>query len=242
VYTANTFGVTLFDSTPATDVYIGIQNAHYFPHIQLFLYGGWFGGVNLTQVTLVTPRSRTVVPPKLYPIQGALLPPDRPHIFDRRTSPFTINAVEEVSLQMNIGGAANALNYGVMFWGTSLDAPPQGDPYTLHGTATTAAVANTWSLVLPVWDQTIPAGTYAVIASQHQSTNAVAHRLFFKDQLLRPGFLSMTSLTNMTDPSYYYGGWGLLGQFNTTAYPAVEVFCNGADASHDITLTMIRTS
>lgn len=239
-YQANTFGVTNFDSTPLTDAWMSIQNGHYFPSVQLFQYGGWMGGVNLTKVTLVTPRSRMVVPPVLYPIQGALLPPDRPHIYDRRNNPFTLNPVEEVSIQMNIGGAANAFNTAVFFWGTSLDPVPQGDIYSLHGTSTTAAVANSWTQILITYDQTIPAGQYAVIGSQVQSTNAIAHRFFFKDQILRPGFLSLSALTNISDPSYYYGGWGLLGTFNTTAYPTVEVLANAADAAHDVVLNMVR--
>src|ERR1700677_1257845 len=117
-YTANTNTQTNFYSTPVPDAIIAIQNGHYLPHIQLFSYGGWFGGVNLTAVRLVTPRSRQVVPPPLYPIQGAVVMPDRPHVFDRRMNPFTLNAVEEVSIQMNIGGTANAQNVAVFFWGT----------------------------------------------------------------------------------------------------------------------------
>lgn len=241
-YSANTFGVTNFDATPLPDQWITIQNGHYLPHIPLYFYGGWFGGTNLTAVTLVTPRSRMVVPPRLYPLQGAPIPPDRPHIIDRRKNPFTLNAVEEVSLQINVGGAANALNYLVMFWGNSLDPVPQGDLYTLHGTTTVAAVAGAWTLVSPIWDQTIPAGNYAVVSTQHVSANGVAHRLFFKDQLMRPGFLSMNAATNIGEPSYYFGGWGKLGEFNTTAYPTWEVLCNGADASHDVTMTMVRVS
>lgn len=239
-YQANTFGVTNWDSTPVTDPVFTIQNGHYLPHIPLYMYGGWMGGANLTAVVLVTPKSRMVVPPRLYPIQGALLPPDRPHIFDRRSNPFALNAVEEVSVQMNIGGAANAYNTAIFFWGSSLDPTPQGDLYTLHGTATTAAVANSWTQILPVWDQTIPAGTYAVVGTQHQSTNAIAHRLFFKTQILRPGFLSVSALTNISEPSYYYGGWGKLGQFDTTTYPTWEVFCNAADAAHDVFMTMVK--
>lgn len=242
-YSANTFGVTNWDSTPVTDAWLGIQNGHYFPPQPLYIVGGWLGGANLTKVTLVTPRSRQVVPPVIYPIQGALLPPDRPHIVDRRGNPFLLNPVEEVSVQMNIGGAANAVNTAILLLNDSpnLAPVPQGDLYTLHGTSTTAAVAGAWSQVAIVWDQTIPAGTYTVIASQHQSTNAIAHRWFFKNQILRPGFLSVGALTNITDPSYYYGGWGVLGTFNTTAYPALEVYANGADAAHDVTMTMIKT-
>lgn len=241
-YTANTFAVTNFDSTPVPDDIIAIQNGHYLPHIQLMNFGGWMGGVNLTAVRMVTPRSRQIVPPPLYPIQGAIAMPDRPHIFDRRMNPFTLNSVEEVSVQMNIGGAANAVSAAIFFWGTSLDAVPSGDIYSLHGSATTAAVALNWTTITITWDQTIPAGQYAIIGSQHQSANGLAHRWIFKDQILRPGFLSQAALTNITEPSVYYGGWGTFGSFNTYTYPSLQVLCNGTDSAHDVVMNIVKTS
>jgi hypothetical protein len=240
IYTANTNSATNFDSVPVADSWIGIQNNHFFPQLDLNLFGGWFGGANLTAATLVTPRSRLVVPPRLYPIQGSLLPPDRPHIWDRRNNPFLLRAIEEISLQMNIGGTANAINTGVMFAGDVLSPVPPGDIYTLHGTSTTAAVANVWTQVVITWDQTIPAGNYVVVGSWHQSTNAIAHRFNFRNQLMRPGMLSVTALANISDPSYYYGGWGALGTFNTTAYPFIEVYVNGTDNAHDVGMNMIK--
>jgi len=242
IYSMNTFGVTNYDMIPTPDDIIATQNGHYLPHLQLSQFGGWLSGTLLTAIRLVTPRSRQVVPPPMYPINGTTLPPDRPHMFDRRSNPFTLNAVEEVSFQANAGGAANALATAVVFWGTSIDPVPAGDIYSLHGTSTAAAGSQTWTTVPITWDQTIPAGMYAMIGSQHVSTNAIAHRWVFKDQILRPGFISQTSLTNMTDPAVYYGGWGKFGQFNTYTYPALQVWCNGTDASHDVVMNIVRMS
>lgn len=242
IYQANTFGVTNFDSAPVTDTWLAIQNGHYLPQESLKLFGGWFGGINLTAVSLVTPRSRAVVPPRLYPIQQTLLPPDRPHIYDRRSNPFTLNAIEEVSVTFNIGGAANAFTTAVLFVGEMLDPVPPGDVFSLHGTATTAAVANAWTQVNVVWDQTIPSGKYTVVGSQVQSATAIAHRWYFRNRPLKPGFISLTSLGNISDPSYYFGGWGSLGSFDTTVYPFLEVFCNGADAAHDVVINMVKVA
>jgi len=239
-YTANTNSATNFDSVPVSDAWISIQNAHYLPQQNFMFFGGAFLGVNLTAVTLVTPRSRMVVPPRMYPIIQSLTVPDRPHIFDRRHNPFQLNAVEEVSIQMNVGGTANAQNVAVMFWGDRIEQVPMGDIYTLHGTSSTAAVSLTWTQLTVTWDQTIPAGLYAMISSWHQSTNAIAHRWYFKDQMMRPGFLSQASLGNITEPSWYYGGWGKLGQFVTYAYPVMEVLVNGTDASHDVGMNIIK--
>lgn len=239
-YQTSGFGVSNQDMSPVADAIFSIQNGHFLPHVDLNVYGAYFGGANLLAVRLVTPRSRQIVPPPLYPIQGALLPPDRPHIVDRRNNPFKLNAVEEVSLQANLGGAGSLPNVAVLFAGTSLDMVPAGDIYSLHGTSTTAAVPMQWTPINITWDQTIPAGNYTMIASQQQSTNAIAHRWVFKTAVMRPGFLSVTAIPNISEPSWYYGGWGILGTFNTYTYPQMEVLCNVADTAHDCVMNIIK--
>lgn len=242
IYQTQQYGANNVDMTPVTDSWVPIQNGHYLPPEMLRLFGGWFSGTLLSAITLVTPKSRAVVPPRLYPINQLALPPDRPHIWDRRTNPFTLNAVEEISMQANLGGVAAAQTTAVMFVGNQLEPVPPGDVYSLHGTATTAAVVGAWTQLTVTWDQTIPSGTYTIVGSQHQSTNAIAHRWFFRTSPMRPGFLSINSLGNMTDPSYYFGGWGSLGSFQTTAYPFIEVFCTAADASHDVVMNMVKVA
>ncbi len=241
-YTVTSFNASNVDMTPAADAILAISNGHYLPQSDLYLYGGVFTGTLMNAIRLVTPRSRQVVPPPLYPINGATLMNDRPHIFDRRSNPFKLNAVEEVSMQVNVGGTANALATAIMFWGQGITPAPAGDVFALHGTSTTAAVSLSWTQIAVTWDQTIPAGTYAVIGSQHQSTNALAHRFIFRDlqQVLRPGFASINALANISEPSYYFGGWGVLGTFNTYTYPNIEVFVNGTDNSHDVVMNIVR--
>lgn len=241
IYNNSAFNVSNSDATPISDNWIGIQNGHYFPQQDLQLFGAWIGGAALTRVTLVTPQSRRVVPPVMYPIDQAVLPPDRPHIWDRRTNPFTLRAVEEISLQMNIGGTVGGANTAVLFAGDGLVQAPRGDIFSLHGVSTTPAVIGQWTVINVLWDQTIPSGTYTVIGSQVQSPNAIAHRWNFRSPVMRPGFLSITSLGKITDPSYYWGGWGALGTFTTTAYPFIEVYCNAADAAHDVVMNFVKT-
>lgn len=241
-YTANTFGVSAFDMLPVTDEWIGITNNHFFPQIDLNCYGGWFGGAFLNQVKLFTPQSRAIIPPALFPIQQSILPPDRPHIWDRRVNPVHFKAINEISLIANIAGTVNGINTAILIVGDQLQTIQAGwDIYGIHFTSTTAAVANTWTTVTAVVDQPLPAGVYTVVGSQHVSTNAIAHRFNFRTGPNRPGFLSMTSVGNISEPSYYQGGWGVIGQFNTQAYPFFEVYCNGADASHDFVLFAAKT-
>ena len=53
--------------------------------------------------------------------------------------------------------------------------------------------------------------------------------------------LSAAAASNRTAWDYYRGGMGKLGDFTTVTYPSIEVLCSGTDASHDITLFMIKT-
>lgn len=242
IYQGSGVSTATTDMTPVPDPIVAIQNGHYLPHQDLFLYGAWAGGTTLDSATIVTPRSRQVVPPRMYPIDATLEPPDRPHIIDRRMNPFKLNAVEEISIQTTYSSTTSTASYFVMLVGTGQQGVPAGDIYSLHGTATTAAVANAWTQLAITWDQTIPAGTYAVVGSNHVSASAVAHRFIFKDAILRPGFLSLQSIADMTAPDYYTGGWGLLGQFNTYTYPAIEVLCETTDASHDFVMNFIKVA
>jgi hypothetical protein len=239
-HTLNTYGVTNTDMTPIADDIFTISNGHFLPDRDVSLYGAYVSSANLQRSQIVTPKTRQVVPPIIYPIQTSLLPPTRPNWMDSRVQPFMLRAVEEIALQVTIGGAANERSYGLLFVGTGLDHVPSGDIYTIHGTSTTAAVASTWTSLAMTLDQTLPAGIYALISSQIQSTNAIAHRWIFKDQSFRPGFLSVTSLGNLTDRDWYRGGMGMLGKFSTVTYPIPQVLCNAADNAHDILISFVR--
>ena len=234
-------GVTSAEATPLQDPILAIANGHYLPHVQLFFYGGWFGGTSLNRVVMDTPRARQVVPPTLWPINPTLSPQNRPNMVDRRQNPFILSAVEEVRMLYTVGGTGTVQSIGVMFWGTSIDPIPMGDIYSVHGTSTTSTTANQWTQLKIDWEQNLPAGTYVVVGSQHQTAGAVAHRMIFRDQVWRPGFLSVESLSDMTDHGYYYGSWGRLGSFTTYTFPQIEVWTNIVSAAHDVTLNIIRT-
>lgn len=238
----STFGITLSDLSPVSDDIISVQNNHFLPSTDLKLFGGYFSAADLSVIQLATPKTRQVVPPYLIPLQAAALPGDRPNWVDMRDNPFLLRAVEEIQVLATVGGAGAEPIYGLLFAGYSLDPIPAGDLYTLHGTATTAGVVGSWVSLSITWDQTIPAGRYAMVSSQVRSTNAVAHRWIFKDQVLRPGFLSQNAVGDYIDPYWYRGGFGVMGYFTTTTYPTCQVLCNAADASHDIIMTFVRVS
>jgi hypothetical protein len=240
-YQGSSHDIVGLDATPIPDDIFTIQNGHFLPQYDLQFYGGYFGGSILSYVQLVTPTTRQISIPRLVPINAAVVPVTNPNMVDLRLNPLRLRAVEEISLLNTLGtNAGNQPFINVLFVGKSLDPIPQGDILTLHGTSTTAAVVNAWTSLAITYDNTLPAGTYAIIGAQVQSTNAIAHRFIFKDQWLRPGFLSVSSATNRLNWDYYRGAMGLLGTFTTTTYPTLQVLCASADATHDVTFSIIR--
>jgi hypothetical protein len=240
-YQGSSHDVVGLDATPVQDDIFSIQNGHFLPQNDLLLYGLYCGGNLLQYTQLVTPTTRQISIPRMIPISSTILPPTNPNMVDMRGQPFHLRAIEEISMLNTLGTNASNLPFvNLLFVGNSLVPVPQGDIYTLHGTSTTAAVSLAWTSISITYDTTIPAGTYAIIGCQHISTNALAHRFIFKDQIYRPGFVSVTSAGNRPNWEYYRGGMGQLGTFTTVTYPTIQVLCNGTDASHDITLSIVR--
>lgn len=240
-YQGSSHDVVGLDATPVPDDIFTISNGHFLPQMDLNLYGGYFGGNLLSYTQLVTPTTRQISIPRLLPISATILPPTDPNVVDLRMNPLHLRAIEEISMLNTLGTNASNLPFvNLLFVGKSLDPVPMGDSLTLHGTSTTAAVSLTWTSIQITYDTTLPAGTYAIVGAQIQSTNALAHRFIFKDQIFRPGFLSVNAFGLRTGWDYYRGAMGLLGTFTTVTYPTLQVLCNGADAAHDVTISIIR--
>jgi hypothetical protein len=242
-YQGSSHDVTNLDATPIQDDIFTVQNGHFLPSMDLNLYGGYFGGTILNNTQLVTPTTRQISIPRMIPVSATVSPPTDPNVIDMRLNPLRLRAVEEISLLNTLGTNASNLQFiNILFVGTSLDPVPAGDILTLHGTATTTAVALGWTSLNTIYDTTLPNGTYAIIGAQVISTTAIAHRFIFKDQIFRPGFISTTGVANRTAWDYYRGAMGRLGTFTTTTYPILQTLCVSADTTHDVTYFIVRVA
>lgn len=240
-YQGSSHDVTDLDATPVQDDIISISNGHFMPQSDMLLFGFYGGGNILSYVTLNTPTTRQISVPRMVPVSGTILPPTDPNIIDLRQNPLRLRAIEEIQMLNTLGTNASNLPFvNLLFVGDRLEPVPRGDVLTLHGTSTTAAVSLAWTSLSITFDTTIPAGLYAIVGAQVVSTNALAHRFIFKDQIWRPGFLSVNAATARTAWDYYRGGMGQLGTFTTVTYPTMQVLCNGTDASHDVTWEIVR--
>jgi hypothetical protein len=140
---------------------------------------------------------------------------------------------EEVVASCDTGGTAAAVETLIACLAKSIEPPNPGEELTVKWTSTVAAVANTWTLLgAPTLAIVLPEGSYEMIASFLQSTNAQAHRWIFSGQFYRPGFPSTTAFTNRQWAGCYDYRQGIAGTFSNITLPQCEVMVNGTDNSH----------
>lgn len=219
-----------------------VMNTHLLLPTDMQLVAASAFSATLSRARIVAPSLRQVGIPYIRPIFQAVIPPQDPNLQDLTKFPLRLRANEEIAIQAT-SGVAMTERFTALLWLMDRYEPiPPGDVYTLYGTSTTAAVANTWTQLAITWNDQLPNGTYVVIGSEIQSTNAQAHRWIFNNQYLRPGFMSVSGLGNRSAPLSYDGRLGILGRFTTVTLPRAEVLVNGTDAAHDVYLQAIKVA
>lgn len=229
------------DVTTVADPVITVQNAHFLPQTDVRLLWAAAMSATLNRVRFATPKTRGVTNPWVRPLIEAAIPPSNPGVMTRVDDPFVFRALEEIQLLATSGLAMGNENFTALAMISTGFVPiPQGDIYPLRFTSTTAATANKWSQLTVTFQDTLPSGTYAIVGLEVESANAQAARLILQNQQYRPGTLSVTALANRQHSIFYERKLGVLGTFQQTAMPLIEVLANGADASHEGYLDVIR--
>jgi hypothetical protein len=226
------------DATANTDVnflsddYLDLVNNHARLRSPMSLYAAHAQSATLNRVRIDSPSIRLVGNPFIRPIQAALLPANDPNLMDLSRSPFKLQVGEEIAIQATAAPAMTERFFALLWLADRLTPVPVGDIYPIRFTSATAAVADAWTTLAITLDQAIAPGEYALIGSEHQSTNAIAHRWIIPDKPWRPGALSVTAVGNRTHKLFYQHGLGEWGRFLNTSLPQLQVLCDGADAAH----------
>lgn len=240
-FTESIVQLTNEDISALTDDILAIQNGHLFPQMDMDLQFVAVMSPNMDRARLVSPTMRQVTLPFIRPLNVAALPATDPNVADYRDIGIHLRGLEEFALEVTTNAAGPSRVTGVVGLGGPIDPIPVGDVFTFRGTSTTAAVANAWSTLAVTFADILPAGNYAIVGGEHQSTNGQAFRLILEGQYWRPGGISVSALGNRTHWMFYKGGLGVWGRFKSTRLPIVQVLANAADAAHEIYLDIVRT-
>lgn len=220
---------------------IGSQNGFVLQE-DMMLLQAYAGGVGLANPFLKSPKLNQFNPLAVLPYnsQAAVNDGEIQALWPYR--PFTFRNQEEVTAVCDNGNAAAQQETIIASFSNGVDPVPVGEELFVKFTSSTAAVAFAWTLLSITLTQTLPEGIYAMIASELQSTTALAHRWTFWGQFYRPGFLSTTSFSNRQSSAVRSLQLGLAGRFSNVTLPNVETFCGAADASHTGFMRVIKVA
>jgi hypothetical protein len=216
------------------------QNSHHVPDRDVPLIASYAGAVTLLRTRYNSPKIRQVTPSYVSPVNTTLLPGTRPGVADFRARPFILRAQEEIVIESTDSAAGPNNHYVLSWYDFGRIEAPLGDVYGLRGTSTTAGVASTWTTADVTWENTLPAGRYAVIGGQLISATNVAWSLIFYDQMPRPGGLGQAAAGLYPWEPQLNGGLGVWGWFTTITLPRLRILDNATGNAHTIILQVIR--
>ena len=221
------------------------------------VYGGCPGGTSpgFTRYQVVTPSLKNnSVPIEIDQVDTTSTNPndtivDRNgaiQMFDDAPVPLVAGEGLEVDV-LTAGGTAGQVT--VLCWLDDLNnIPVTGRPICgVRATSSTTLTANTWTSCSITFDNTLPAGTYAIIGMHAESATGYAARIIISGTWrmgvvpcldtkgTRPGQFRMGRMGNPAPGTYY--SWGA---FVNTTPPNIEFLAYAADTSETVLFDLIK--
>lgn len=154
-------------------------------------------------------------------------------------SPILVAIDEALNFAVQSDPAAPAAHYGLVWLADKAQEPVRGNIFTVRATSAIAQSTSLWVNGNLVFSQTLPAGRYRVVGMRARSTDAVAARLVFPEQVARPGVPVLNAIGDNDPWSFRYGNAGVFGEFPHTNPPTVDVL-GGAAAAQTYMFDLIR--
>jgi len=245
-YESVTTAGTLQAITPVSDPTVTINsNAIQVPanYNKVTRVGSVTGSNQGTQVELQSPSLRELYFPDLF-VGNLSTTFDNPFDFaDLDMSPLQLITNEGLEYYSDAGGDGSTAQavYGIVFFTDAPIVKATGKERTIRGTLAASASASAWASSQITFGQTIPVGNYDVVGMRVEGAGLVAARLVFvgPSGITRPGCLGNSDANAIGQPAFRHGNFGVLGTFNSTTPPSVEVL-GGSTSAQVIYLDLIK--
>ncbi len=232
-YTLNIANVANTDVPALVDDILTIFNGHFLLRKPYQLVQAFVCAQSLTRARFDSPTMRFYGNPYIRPHNVGVLPLSNPNVAKWISRPFQLPMGEEIAIQATDSvGTTERLN-ALIWLMAAMEALPPGNVYPVRFTSTGTAVVNSWTTIPYTMDTGIPTGQYAMVGSELQSSNGVAHRWIFDEQQERPGHISQGTLGGRVTDEDYLWTLGTMGRFYNTSLPRLQVLCNAGDAAHE---------
>lgn len=195
---------------------------------------------------LQSPSLRRFVNLNVQPVNGVNdgnVEPASPALFyDLHENPIALDPDESLNALVDSNPTAAADQSVIVFLADGPIAPVSGPAHSVRATGAITAVAGQWTSGALTFAQTLPAGEYDVVGMWVRGDTIVAARLIFVGQANRPGVIGGDVDNDEPSPLFRHGRFGVLGHFDSTTPPQLEVLCNDADTAQEVVLDLVKTA
>lgn len=199
-------------------------------------------GPSVTRASVVSPSLRRRYPFEVYPVDASATPSALP-VFNGFSAPIALDPDESLNAQFAESGAG-ASRGTVLVWLTDgqYRADISDEIFTIRATGTTTLTANAWTNCALTFNDTLPAGEYAIVGMAATSTGCQAARLVIPQYAWRPGCIGATAVSTVGAQAFRYGALGVWGNFSHNTPPTVDFLSNSADTAQTIYLDLVMTT
>ena len=204
-----------------------------------YLAAAYAVGASLTRASVVSPSIRRRYPHEVTPLDANTNPSSQ-FVFQPLSSPIQLDGGEALNFQVAENGAGAVRDSGLVWLSDGPFAPVTGsEVFTIRATGSTTLSAFAWTNCALTFNDTLPAGEYAVVGLQAASAGGIAARLVFTGSPWRPGVICTTTSTVVGNPLFRYGNMGVFGTFAHNTPPTVDFLSSSADTSETIFLDLV---
>lgn len=194
---------------------------------------------SVSRAQVQSPSLRSFANLDVEPIVAAAVFGTPPESLFHPDSPIAVAADEALNFAIQSDPAAAAIHYGLLWLADKAQERITGNIFTVRATSTVAQTTTTWVNGNLTFSQTLPAGRYRIVGMRARSTDGVAARLVFPEQVARPGVPVLNAIGDNDPWAFRYGNAGAFGEFPHTNPPTVDVL-GGAAAAQTYMLDLLR--
>lgn len=228
VYYLTDSGVSTNRAIPAvTDQWATIStNGNFIFPKELELFACYPFADTITSCTLNAPHWRFVNQPAITPVLiswGSTFLITAPYFDPKR---ITIPRIDEVQALVSTSAQSTTgiqVSLHAFDKAHTFNLPP-GDVYPCRFTSQITGATGAWTYGNISFEQSLPAGRYAVVGMEVRATVVTLARLRFQEYTMMPGCTVWSGAFASNRDIWRYGQLGVWGEFENTAVPTLGIF------------------
>jgi len=243
-YTESQDSASLTNVAALADPHVRVSGDDITVPSQLAYVGGVYAiGASITRAQLVSPSIRRRYPLEVVPVEIAAEPADPVKYFPLFDNPIALDPDESLNFQAAENGSSSQQSSGFVWLCDGAIAPITGaEIFTIRATNTSTLTAYAWTNGALTFNDTLPAGDYALVGARGSSAGLIAFRFVFSQYAWRPGAIGMDTTGEVGAPIFRFGKLGEWGQFSHNTPPTVDFLSLSADTSQTVDLDLILLS